>query len=340
MSQNSHDDTDPATGDEPTDAELLATEIEALRDENHRLRRVYERTHRSRYERTAIAMSLLGLVAVLGGLLFPESRTVLVALGGTGLFAALLTYYLTPERIIAASVGERVYDALAGNQDALSTELGLRDDRIYVPTDEPSKVRLFIPQRSDYDLPSTDDLQETLVITADERRRGLSLSPTGEALFSELERTLAGGLSDDPGRLADQLADGVVETFELADATTTEVGTDQSTFAVAGSAFGSLVRFDHPVPSLFAVGLARGLGHPISLSVTETDDERADYLVSCEWEAMESADSEREADGKRRPMTTAEDAESPGDAGGTSRPDDGVDVGSDLQPPTADAEEP
>ncbi|MGA9402004.1 hypothetical protein [Haladaptatus sp.] len=48
-----------------------------------------------------------GALVAVGGLLFPTSRTVLFALVGTGLFGAVLIYFLTPEQFVSAAVGER-----------------------------------------------------------------------------------------------------------------------------------------------------------------------------------------------------------------------------------------
>src|SRR5699024_5189946 len=119
-------------GDErSTESSELAAQIDVLREENQRLREEYARARRTQYRRTALALAAVGLLATLGGVALPDSRTVLFALGGTGLFAAALTRYLTPEQFISASVGEGIYGSLAATEAALVAELGLQDERLY-----------------------------------------------------------------------------------------------------------------------------------------------------------------------------------------------------------------
>lgn len=259
--------------------EELAVRVELLEEEAERLREEYARLRRTRHRRTALGLLGVGLVAIGGGLLFPATRTALFALGATGLFAAVLTHYLTPGRFVSAGVSDRVFVALADNEAAVADDLGLSKERVYVPTERAGErtVRLFVPQFSEFALP--EDLEPPLVVTEDERERGLSLRPTGDALFAEFERALTGPPADEPGELAAQLADGVVEQFELATGATTDVGADGAVVVVGitGSTYGRVDRFDHPVASLLGVGLARGLDVPVSVSVEP--GERADYLV-------------------------------------------------------------
>ena len=51
------------------------------------------------------------------------------------------------------------------------------------------------------------------------------------------------------------------------------------TIGIRGSACGSVDRFDHPIVSFFATGLATGLDVPIVAEVNATDDDRFEYLV-------------------------------------------------------------
>lgn len=319
---------DSGDADEPDVAELAA-EVDLLAEENRRLRRQYERARHAQYRRTALGLVALGLLAVAGGAAFPGARTVLLVLGATGLFAGLLTFYLTPEQFIPARVGEQVYSALAANEAAMVADLGLADHRVYVPTGDPDEpVWLFVPQHEHYAVPDADALADVFVVTDDERARGVSLAPTGRVLFDEFEGALAGPPGEDPEQIATQLADALVEQFELVDSTrvSTDVdGTDgpgepggdgtgdeggeregagdeggerddgavgdqvgergptgRVTVAVAGSAYGAIDRFDHPVASLLAVGIARAVGTPVTAEVTRGGD-RSDYAVTCRW---------------------------------------------------------
>ena len=121
MSVEAETTADPAADDADegnADEEELLARIETLQDENERLRRELSAARRTRYRRTAIGMAFLGGLGLLGAGLIPSLRELLLALGGTGLFGALLTYYLTPERFVAASVGEAVYGTLAENLES------------------------------------------------------------------------------------------------------------------------------------------------------------------------------------------------------------------------------
>lgn len=270
----------------------LAVELEALREENRRLRAAYRQAQRTTYRRTAVGFVAVGVLAAIGGIVFPDARTVLFALAGTGLFAAVLTYYLTPERFVAAGVAHDVYGALADAGDRLVDELGLAAHRLYVPADDPHTAWLYVPQRDAYDRPDPDALGSLFVLGDDDRSRGVSLRPTGAALFETFAETLAGPLADDPGPLATQLADGVVEQFELATSVRADVsrldeeasdapGGRVVSFGVSNPTIASLERFDHPVQSFLAVGLARGLDAPVAVETTPAEGDRADYVVTC-----------------------------------------------------------
>ncbi|WP_160135408.1 hypothetical protein [Halococcus salsus] len=267
----------------------LAAQVDILQEENQRLREEYARARRTQYRRTALALAAVGLLATLGGVALPDARTVLFALGGTGLFAAALTRYLTPEQFISASVGEGIYGSLAATEAALVTELGLQDERLYLPgPDTPNgvSIRLFVPQQSEYERPAPAALDAVFVLTDNEAERGVALHPSGGPLFDEFRRTLSGTLADEPGTLATQLADGLVEQFELAGSATPERTNEdrQVTFAISGSAYGAVDRIDHPIASFLGVGIATGLERAITVETRAADGDRADFLVTCSWE--------------------------------------------------------
>jgi hypothetical protein len=252
-------------------------ELEALAAENERLRAEYARAKRNEYRRSAVGLAAVGGVAALAALAFPSVRDVLFALAATGGFAAVLTYYLTPERVVAASVGERVYAAWASNATEIAAELGLSDERRYVPVSD-GGVRLFVPQSAGAPTPEPDG-----VFQSEEGSRGVALRPAGESLFGEFEATLTGGLAERPGPLVDQLAEGVAEAFELVEGAEGETENGAATLAIEGSAYGDATRFDHPVGSVFAVGLARGLDETVALEAVETPEGRAEYVFRATW---------------------------------------------------------
>lgn len=296
MSESTMQDRSAQPADEDTSpASELTAQIEVLAEENQRLREEYARARRTQYRRTALALAAVGVIAALGGVFLPDARTVLFALGGTGLFAAALTRYLTPERFIAASVGEGIYGSLAETEAALVAELGLQDDRIYLPGPETPNgvsIRLFVPQRSDYELPVPSALDSVFVVTDTESERGVAFHPSGGPLFAEFQRTLSGELSTEVETLAAQLGDALVEQFELARSTTVDRNDADGriTIAIDGSAYGAIDRIDHPVASFLGVGFAVGLDRSVSVETTTADGDRADYLVTCSWNDLDEFD--------------------------------------------------
>jgi hypothetical protein len=277
-----NDDSGTLRDDDPS---TLRAELAVLREENQRLRAEYARARTSEYRRTALVLIGLGLLTGAGGLLASSSRTVLFALGGTGVFIGVLTYYLTPERMQPASVGQAIYRSMARTQSAVVDELGLTDERVYVPvdTDGEGDVRLFVPQHTSFDLPEADALADVFVVGETDRQRGLATHPTGQALFERFAETQSDSF-DGPESVASTLAGALVEQFEVLDATEVETSPEKITVAVSGSAYGPVDRFDHPVPSLLATGLARGLDRPVTVSVDRPEDRQADALVVCRWE--------------------------------------------------------
>jgi hypothetical protein len=264
------------------DGHDLADRVAVLEAENRALRTAYARTHRSTHRRTALALTAIGLAALLAGLVFPAERAVFVVLGGIGIFAGVLTYFLTPERVVAVTVGERVYATLGSNLAAIAADLGLHADAVYVPAsdDRPRSVRLFVPLLREHRLPSPDD--GPIVVDGDER--GLLLEPTGAALYREFDRTRTTPVAETPDGIASQLCDALVEGFELATSAAADVdATDgRITVAVTDAAFGDVDRFDNPIASFLAVGLAVGLEEPVTVDAVPGDD-RAAWLVTCRF---------------------------------------------------------
>jgi hypothetical protein len=264
--------------DRPSYTELAAR-VEELSAKNDQLRQQVAAATRARYRRSAIVMALVGVVALAGAALFPDVRTVLVALGGTGVFAAVLTYFLTPERFVAASVGEAVYATLADNEAAVVDDLDLRGEPHVVPGRGPAApARLFVPLDAGVDVPEETDHVAPFGV---EDRLGLFLQPTGAPLYESF-REAAGTLPGEPPALARSVGDALVEQFELVDGVEADVEAGRATLAVDGSVYGPVDRFDHPVASLFATTLAVELDEPVALEVGERD-ESGGWRVTCRW---------------------------------------------------------
>jgi hypothetical protein len=287
----------------------LLAELDLLAEENRRLRADGEHDRRRAFQRTALGAGLLGVLAAVGGVYLPGSSSVLFALAGVGLFTALLTYYLVPEQVLSASVGERVYAAYARTAEGVVADLGLHDAAVFLPVrgeradrsgSGVAPIRLFVPQRADFELPSDDEAGDTFVVTDDDRRRGLSVVPTGAALLAEFEEAADSQslarlpVADYVGRVADALVDG----FELVEFAGAEVDTaaGQVTVGVRQSALGPVDRFDHPVASFVAAALARRLDAPVTLETRATDGGRVDYYVTCRWETATETESGADSD--------------------------------------------
>lgn len=276
---------DTAAG-EPS--ESLDEQIRRLEADLARLQERYRYARRSRYRRLAGALGLIGTGTMLAGLYLPHAQEVLFALGGTGLFAAVLLYFLVPEPVVPAATGEYVYTALAANQVAVIGELGLQGETVYVPrgpSADPA-VSLFVPQSSDYVIPSAEELASFFVIADDGRRRGISLQPSASDLLGQFLSTTAGGLRTEPRPLVDQLRDGLRDTFGVVESTRSSVNSEagQASIGIDGNAFGRTDRFDNPVTSFIAAGLALGLETPISVDVTPAEAGKYDHIVTCHWQ--------------------------------------------------------
>lgn len=283
--------TDGAAEPEADTTAVLQARLELLEADNRRLRREYARARRVSYRRTAAGLALVGLGAVLGGVVLPAAREVLLVLGAIGLFGAVLTYYLTPERVVAAATGERIYAAAAETLAALSEQLGLADKHVYVPLDGQPPVRLFVPVHEQYTRPDAAALRGPLVVTAEETSRGLAVVPAGAYLFAEFERTLSGPFGEGLDRAVAQLTDGLVEGFELADRVESDldVADGRLTVAIDGSVYGG-GRFENPLASFLAVGLTQALETPVTTTV-QAEATAGALTVTCRWDA-ETAGSE------------------------------------------------
>lgn len=270
-------------------AELLAR-LEVTTEENQRLREEYIRARKSRYRRASLLLTGLGLLSLAGGLLLAGPRSTLYALGGSAFIVAIVLYYLTPERLMAASVGETVYTELAMNEASLVEDLGLQDIRVYVPSgttnttaaDAREAVRLFIPQRAEYNTAAVDARTGPLRVGDDPSERGLALRPSGGGLYAEFKQGFSGESAATPEVLVEQLAESLVEQFELARTVSPTIDTDDghATFTVEDAAYRPLDRFDNPIPSFLAVALAATLETPVEVTV----DDDSPPIIRCDWD--------------------------------------------------------
>jgi hypothetical protein len=270
---NSQEATEPTVDAADDDDEAPARDVERslLRTENERLRRELRRTTRTTYRRTAVALLGVGLLSALAGLVVPAAQDVLVVVGAIGVFGGVLTWYLTPERVLAASVTESVYRAHAKTIASMRAELGLRDTAVYAPSDDHAGgAVLFLPLHAKYDVP--DESTQTFVTTDPETGRGVTLHPTAGTLARALDRSLTAPLGRD--RLPTVVPEAIVEQFELADNATADLAGDTLTLEVDAPAIDGLDRADHPIVSLCAVTAARTLDQPVEVESIDTADGR------------------------------------------------------------------
>ncbi|MFD1570486.1 hypothetical protein [Halorubrum laminariae] len=285
MSQTGGTDPTPVTettgntSSEESDTADPHPRIAVLEAENRQLRQEYARARQTTYRRTALGLLVVGLLGLVGGVVFPDARTVLFALGGTGIFSGVLTYVITPERFIAASVGTRLFEAVRAEREALIDELGLRGEPVYVRVDD--AVRLFIPRQHDASLPAQSDLTNLFVVPDASKRGGVALYPTGGPLFSEFIKTTDTTLGSEPQTVAPVVTDAVVDLFELADSGTADIDTETNriTFEFSGAGLGDPTAIDHPIASFLAVSLVTALTEPLTVEVTET----APLTVTCRY---------------------------------------------------------
>ena len=288
------------------DRQTLEAELEVLREENRRLHDSYAHAKRATFKRTAMGFFAVGGLSLIAAFLFPALETIFIAFGGTGVFAGIVTFYLTPERFVSASVSDTVFDTLADVEQHLVSELELQTETVYVPTASrpETNARLFVPQHVEYTVPAPEQLGELFVTTGTEAEQGISLPPTGDRLYTEFEQTMSGELGNDPDAIAAQLTAALSEQFELVDDTTIEIDSENRTAAIAISdpAFGDIRRLDHPVVSLLAVGFATGLDRPITADTS--DDDRFSGVVTVSWDALERPSAQSNSAAARKQETT------------------------------------
>ncbi len=298
--------TDPHT--QPDDGDGMGTDPNSRDDHTNRVDAGTRRDSgsitdtRRQYRGLAAVLFVIG-VAFLGFAVLADATEVVFVIGGIGVFGGVLSYYLTHDRFVAAEVDERVQAAAARNYEGIRADLGLSGRRIYVPlgthadddTDQPhldrNEVRLYIPKQSELDLQDvTEPPADSVVVTNSTAISGLSLHPSGSGLFAAFRSALNTPLETDPQGLHQQLSDAVVEEFDLARSVTAELSPegDRMSVTFSGVLYDTHPRFDHPLVSIFAVGLAVGLDSPVETTIPDTDS----FSVTFHWQtpASPSAD--------------------------------------------------
>jgi len=254
--------TSPSRASEPS-----STEVEEVQATNYS-------SYRSKYY-TGIGMLLICAAGLLAGaFLFAAVREMLVALSVAAIFGAILLYLVTPERFITASVAGSVTAVMNSNIEALVETTGVVRTPRYVPTTD--GVKLFFPSVAVVSTPPTETL-----VSADEGSQiedGIVLEPSAKRLVA----ALGDGAADDYQTLSETLgllSSAMVGQFGLADGATIESIDDQhATVRVRGSIFDDSTRFDHPIQSFLAVGLAMRVEATVRPTMTVEDS--GDLLIT------------------------------------------------------------
>ena len=244
----------------------LETLIDVLKTENERLRKDYARARAVTYRKTALALTVVGLVAVLGGVAFSDVRAVLFVTGAIGLFGGIMTWYLTPERVVPISVSESVYDGAMTTLTDLKDELGLQPVTVYVPVGD--QTRGFIPRDRDFEVP--ENLSHVFPGSTS-GSEGMTFTPSGQELTREVDEIRTTQASNTTLGAVEQVADSLVEHFEVVDQITVEKSTvaREVIISVDEPAFGPLSRLDHPVVSALACAAAQSVDSPVVVDSVE-----------------------------------------------------------------------
>lgn len=272
---NTSPTSDEPTTDTPSDNQdpPPTAELAVLREENDRLRAEYRRARQHQHRQSALALAGIGVLAAVAALLFPGMRDLLLVFAAIGGFGATLTYYLTSERVLTASVVDGIHTAHTDTIQRLIEELGLQDTLVYLPVDDPrERTRVFIPQHVNYDLPT--DRTQLFVGTDTEGSggadRGICLVPVGHSLLDALEPGVQE--ADTPRDAIAVAAAGVTEQFELADTVDYDVADGRATLSVDDVRPRDLSTLEHPVVSVCGVALADVVAGPVTVAERDTDN--------------------------------------------------------------------
>lgn len=278
-------------------ADSVASEVESPRtdiDQVGQSDRFYDEVWESKrpHRRGVIAFAVVGILAFAGGYLLPETRSVLVALGGIGIFGAVLLKYLLPARFISAATSESIYTAFSATSAELIETLELHDERIYVPnTTENTPTRLFVPTDPEAEIPESGMPTSLFVYGNDNELAGISVLPIGWLLYREFNDSIQPTTAEEPTQLAEQIADALTNQFELVNKASSEGERGYVVFTINYAAYGPVDRFDHPIPSFSAVTLASELQAPVRIKVMAGERAR-NVRIICSWNEQQAQSTE------------------------------------------------
>jgi hypothetical protein len=220
----------------------LRKRIHELEAENARYQKNLDLARKWEFRRTGVALLAIGAVITLVGYLLynlSSIANVLLMVGIGALFVGAVTMFLNPGRFMSQKVAEDLNLSSIIVVDDLLRDLRVKNRGVYLPSSMTgTNVKLFIPLRREYEVPSKVHLAEDrafLIDLANPAQEGVLLKPLGYHLFAHTRRDLKVDWRDarteteglqgsekdreqqDGHTLADKLQDVLVKGLELAD---------------------------------------------------------------------------------------------------------------------------
>jgi hypothetical protein len=218
----------------------LRKRIHELEAENTRYQKNQNLARKWEFRITGVVLLAIGAVITL--VAYPSynvspGASVLMMVGIGALFVGAVTVFLNTERFISQEVAEDLNLSSVIVVDDLLRDLRVKNRGVYLPSSMTgTTVKVFIPLRREYEVPSKVHLAEDrafLIDLANPAQEGVLLKPLGYHLFAHTSRDLkvdwrdartetegAEGHEQDrepQDTLAEKLQDVLVKGLELAD---------------------------------------------------------------------------------------------------------------------------
>jgi hypothetical protein len=230
------------------------------------------------------------VLAVAGATQFPDVTEILFILGGIGLYTAVLIWYLTPEEFSPHTVAEGIYEVVTRNRRDIIEQFDLSIEPTYVYTGDAEHAKVFIPQQPNDHPPAPERITTTILTTDQNVCYGAAFVPCGLSLFEEFEQIRPDPLGETPETAVEQLLEGLTEGFGLIENPSFVLGDDANELElyVEDVPFGPVTRFDHPIVSFVAIGLAEALNASVAVEVESESDESesSESEITYRWEPL------------------------------------------------------
>jgi len=275
----------PGENDVPTD---LNRKFNRLTEQTEELHADSLRARDARHRPLAIALAGTGSTVVLVGILLGAHgtataipSTTVIVVGGIGLFTGLFLYYVTPERFVTATVATalcRTLDSVSKSfvEDATTPLYAYAsgstgEDRVHlelstaaVSTDGEGTLH---ERYGDQRPPAPESTPRQMV-------------PSGLSIYREIGPTPPYSEGSTRERIL-RLAETLNSPLGLVDDVDATWESDRLVVRIANSTCGPIDRFDHPVPSLLACGLAVETESKVVVGIERLDATDYDWQVAC-----------------------------------------------------------